>query len=211
MRYEEAFAIGSAIEGIIKCSYTEVFDASGRKLFSLQNSNYSVKKEWSNDLPSLRHTSNDGLYLSQPQTVSLDLNWTSQKIFEAVVLAKEYRDEAMVPVRLYANVAQSLAQAVVFWKQRAEFHNRCGKNEPNAKPYWNQLVKEDLARADNKQKQVDAILSGATFYVKPKSLDWYPLNVGGLVDELAEKQAAYRQSQLLTAAAGVMAVVQQSK
>ena len=45
MNYKDAFAIGSRVEGYIKCHYAELHSPSSGKLFSLQDVNFSNKNQ----------------------------------------------------------------------------------------------------------------------------------------------------------------------
>lgn len=79
MTYREALHIGSAAEGIIKCTYARLYNKDGKNLFSLQRKSAEKKVVYGGDLDG------DGV----PDTISYD----GEKKHDAVEFDQYFQDE----------------------------------------------------------------------------------------------------------------------
>lgn len=152
MRYDEAFSIGSVIEGIIKCSWAEVFDENDKKIFSMQNRNFSPTL----CVPEKRYDKTDILADTKSETYALNLAWTNKRVFEAVVTADTYRYDYKVPVSLTSNAAVLVAEIVTLRNKKYNEKIETLNEQLNEGYAWlienKQLAQSEI---DKMQKLVD--------------------------------------------------------
>lgn len=185
-KYADALAIGTAAEGVIKCSWAAIYDSTGKRIFTLQNRNFSREtivpvedQIWDKSDPG---DVNMGTY-------ALNLAWTTDRLFEPVVVARNYHYDYRVPVELTPNAKVAMLNILklkkAWWERKT------------ADPV---LAERFAKMAAQTQKTIDYITNLTTVYVKPKAFVWYPLNtfaIDGADVEAAKR--AYDQSKKLLA------------
>lgn len=204
MYYKEAFAIGSVIEGTIKCTFAEVYDSAGQKLFSFQNKNFSrdiIAPDTSNryDRHDEGSVKNDNFYLN--------LAWTSERVFEAVVTADQYMYDYKVPVQLNSN-ATALIQKTL--ELRIEKYNafleKYDGQYDSLTPRMKSVVDAQRSYMMETQRKLD-LLMGNGLYVKPKAFDWHPLNTRTIDSEYNEAKRKYEQAKTIMAVSAASIII----
>lgn len=121
MKYKEAMCMASSVDGIIKCTWAKVYDAEGNDVFTLVNNRFSketvipVGEDYYHDRDGMQQDVHYDVQESGSGTqISMDLAWTTEKIFEAVVNCTEFVDGYRVPVTLYAdNVGKAMKHSLI--------------------------------------------------------------------------------------------------
>lgn len=225
MRYDRAFSIGSAIEGTIKCTWAEVFDAEDNKLFSLQNRNFSRKTvipdgntRFDGSIQTEEHN-----YFMTGDTYLLNLAWTNAEVFEAVVTATKYVYAYKVPVTLTAGAIATISmfirtkiaiqeEKVNGWKQTVELLEKAHAGTEDV------LILAKIAEAkrmyshyasglQHLQNKLAFFTSGKEVYVKPKAFDWHPLNTNSIVADYSAALAEYEKAKRIMAVSAASIII----
>lgn len=161
MNYKDAFAIGSRLDGYIKCTYAELHSPDLGVLFSLQDNNFSTKNEAAQKVGAPRTDNSD-------ETIRIMYD-------VPVVVADQMSEDKLVPVRLTAQARKFIIQRLSLTKhikpKYAELIERIDTNSVfYVKPVaidWiptniiNVGLEKDLAEAKRKLDAAKAILATA--------------------------------------------------
>lgn len=197
MKYKEAMAIGSVVDGVIKCTWAMVYDAAGNKVYSLQNRNYSK------DTTVAYYEGGNGDV--KGGDVSLNLAFTQQRVFESVCTARTYVDGYKVPVTLNANVLSAFRQSVKNMQTQIERMEKIDATLVH--PRYASYISGLKAGIELRQKQIADIEAGKEFWVKVKAFEWYPLNTQGISSEVEQAEAELKRAKQLLAASAVATVI----
>lgn len=203
MRYDEAFKIGTKIEGYVKCAYAEVWlpkivelDFTKEKFdkaFALQGQHYRTnqqKADWEEELQKVG-------YMSEDADV---INFVTEIPVAVATERVQYQKGERVPVKLTKECRETIIEKInkpKYWQNkyfvykvypktnlREEFRQKVyeGWNKPDMTKYVD--TKEYTYKMEYKRevndtyyKLIEAIKADATFYVKPCALDWVPVDV----------------------------------
>ena len=222
MNYKDAFAIGSHVEGYIKCHYAELHSPTLGKLFSLQDTNFTTKNQAAQMIGAgydQNPNVDDHIFIAYdvPVVETVDFEDYDETLPKA---------QQLVPVRLTKIAREILINYfsqrkwilyTVYWSRiqggeaqkttRKEILKTYDRNE--AYSYINTNldhydVEEEKQIRPQYQALIDGINENGVFYVKPVAIDWIPTDIVnvGLDDEIAaaQKRLDAAKAILLTAA-----------
>lgn len=202
--YTESLSIGTVAEGIIKCSWATIYDKDGAKIFTLQNRNFS-RETIIPDKDRVWNKVDPGDFTGNAN-YALNLAWTTERLFEPVVVAREYHKGRMVPVELTPNAKLAILDILRLKKKWWESKIEAAKN---SKHYVDQKLLARLeSEANRTQAAIDYVSNLTTVYVKPKVFTWYPLNTFALTGtDVEEAKQAYEKSKKLLAVSAATIII----
>lgn len=229
MRYDDALAIGTVVEGIIKCTWAMVYDENGNKLFALQAHRYQVAAagvtvDYLGDkIATGEKIDTDNLYLTT----------TDSGISEAVVCANKYVYAYKVPVILTSQVADFLNMCIkqlqcqiedcqkilrIYSEDITNLEAAFIEDVPgsiqekyeaalNRKQAVEKRIAELVAKQNNRKSQLERVKAGGYFYVKPKAFEWFPVNSNNITSDLQKKKQAYDTAKKILAVSAATIVI----
>lgn len=231
MNYKDAFAIGSRVEGYIKCHYAELHSPSLGKLFSLQDNNFTSK----NEAVGAGYDPNPNV--DEHMIINYDI---------PVVETDEISEDKLVPVRLTSYAKQQIVRLYSKGSKKyivyRVYPNGYFKWDGNEKVYihqpgerqilfetydrkaayaavksgstngqaWSIGVDESTREIKPKyQELIDGINKDGVFYVKPVAIDWIPTDIVnvGLEKDLTEAQRKLDAAKALLVTAGAATIL----
>lgn len=169
MEYREALKIGSRAEGIIKCTYAELFDKNGKKLISLQNYiPHGPDPTYQLACVEITEISNSRLVPCYLLNNAFDY---IVAVLSKRVAKKEKVDETDA---MYESTRRILEELIKSGKMP--------KTQNTAKAIIEKVNYKDILKCIQRQ-----VLNGEPFYIKPAAFDWFPINTDNMKDSDKKK------------------------
>lgn len=159
MTYEQAFNIGSKVEGYVKCTYAMLYSEDKRRAFSFQHRDASHNRALTELNNAVGATAVDWATANSDESVNL--------LYDVpICVTNAYvPGEKLVPVKMtdYANEIINRKIDIAFSKYKGSNNPVNDRNWYNTNKRWEEL--HAALEADN------------TFYVKECAIDWCPTNI----------------------------------
>lgn len=220
MKYKEAMAIGSVLDGVIKCTWAEIFDAEGNKVFTLQDKRFHDRMLTATGKKVLVDNGNNE-DIDSKDNVSLDLVYSEQGVSQSVCECRRYVDGYRVPVVLNAKVLRVFQSAMDTAEHKYSKYKEVLDGllaNPQEEHQWDISYSTKLQNAranvskwssllEKREKQIADIEAGKEFWVKVKAFEWYPLNTQNVSSEVQQAEADLKRAKQLLAASAVATVI----
>ena len=225
MNYKDAFAIGSSVEGYIKCHYAELFSPTLGKLFSLQDNNFTSKNEAAKAVGAAYDQNPD---VDEHLIIRYDIPVVETTEFDNYDEDKQFID---VPVQLTSYAKQQIIkllsnhtrpQYTVYWSRvrsgvvqeitRKEILKTYSREQAYSYVSSNLNhydVVETLEIKPQYQELIEGIKNDGVFYVKPVAIDWIPTDIQNtqLAQDLAEAKQKLETAKALLVTAGAATIL----
>ena len=225
MNYKDAFAIGSSVEGYIKCHYAELFSPTLGKLFSLQDNNFTSKNEAAKAVGAAYDQNPD---VDEHLIIQYDIPVVETTEFDNYDEDKQFID---VPVQLTSYAKQQIIkllsnhtrpQYTVYWSRvrsgvvqeitRKEILKTYSREQAYSYVSSNLNhydVVETLEIKPQYQELIEGIKNDGVFYVKPVAIDWIPTDIQNtqLAQDLTEAKQKLETAKALLVTAGAATIL----
>lgn len=196
MTYQEALRIGNKAQGTLRCTYAELYDKNGKKLFSIQKVQPREYIE--------RLYDENGKFLGNDKYTQHFVELTDDGMKYTLSLAlvevekSELTTNKLVPCYLLYDTYVYLRAAILASRK----HKFVEEVEENGEKKTIETVVYGDKYNYLYQKMQAQVTSGEPFYVKPLAFDWHPTDIN--TEEVEEQRKEVKKTTLLALAAGAL-------